>query len=1063
MEDGEAARPRTASPARRLTQQTTTITVPLKGGDDTPPAAASRGRGRPRKSLEGPKKRSGTPKPGRGGRRKSVVGQMEGKEEDADVWAPTPQKKTRGRPRKSLDTPQQAPQFTSTGTPLRMPEVDRSETNTIKDKASRTRSRQRRQEITPMKIGFSSDNSESPSTGTDIINQTTPSRAKRQALKKSSSTRVLATVTNDSEPASAKAPVKLQRDEAMLDSMIQSEGNLIGANPDVEGSQHGVDPTDEHHDFDTILESEGFSMVSVSSLASAERPNANSAENDEKWKALDDALANVMSPSISPSQHEKSLDVGQDANSGLSKYMPAIASSPSVPPASESHPARSPRALKQPTGGTPKLARIARAGIALQGALSPSDKTRNIGTSVQNSNTSQETSARESRSSSTSIPNSPKERISGLFEGFSMGTRRELRAGLRLGEELAKRQQLLSPKPSMSPQPESSSSYTAPEPTYPSLPSSDRSDRNGVESSTLDISIQYPSLTNNQLPSPDGSVVDGDEDRMSWKVDTPVKHDETPHPSLLCLAKTGGFATKARNLDSAAPLLKSHDYHAVNEVKWQREREAVSREIETASKSQIIEIESDSEARESEKRFDGDNSDIWQAEASTDHSRQTTPETSEVFQQSDIVRPRRSKLPSPWRWNSQFIYNDEIEPTETSSCWRPLKHEMSSGRGLTEPGQADDSTGTLCDRQLGPGKFFHQSANIIEEDTEAAPTKLRDRTALQVKPKSDTQVELSRLQADVLAGNQRQNERTLKAEVPIFGTKMAEVQILEHQESSTMIDPFIRRRRAESKDHNSAPLEQEPSAAVDPFLRNKVQEDILVKTHIVQPTTKTTSWLSRLATPVLSYFTPTTLPPPAIKSDILSSSPYEPLCKLTPWEECHFRALGPLYYAYLFYGPHIFPYNPRSPSAQFCGLTVATALGWSRKVTKADCGVADAFMVLLEERGFALGEAGEDWIEEGLVVRMCVSIWEGMVMKGEIEVQDGDKIGLRVEEDRIWKWKDIDWKTNESAYFERKRRTFDGLPSWKAQGLVWDPVSKSASKRDLQVEHETERPLLGRG
>lgn len=99
-------------------------------------------------------------------------------------------------------------------------------------------------------------------------------------------------------------------------------------------------------------------------------------------------------------------------------------------------------------------------------------------------------------------------------------------------------------------------------------------------------------------------------------------------------------------------------------------------------------------------------------------------------------------------------------------------------------------------------------------------------------------------------------------------------------------------------------------------------------------------------------------------------------------------------------------------------------------------------MVLLHERGFALAEPGEQWIEEGLPIRMCVDIWVGMVMRGEIAVNasSGEKAGLRKQGDRVWTAEDISWKDNASEYFERKRREFDGLPSWKVMGIRWPPV-----------------------
>ncbi|KAL2043670.1 hypothetical protein ABVK25_012553 [Lepraria finkii] len=81
------------------------------------------------------------------------------------------------------------------------------------------------------------------------------------------------------------------------------------------------------------------------------------------------------------------------------------------------------------------------------------------------------------------------------------------------------------------------------------------------------------------------------------------------------------------------------------EAEWQREREAVSRRIDMANKSQVVVIESDDD--EDPPGYDDDDedrSDIWQAEAS--QSREPTPEASEILLKPQVVKPRRSKLPA---------------------------------------------------------------------------------------------------------------------------------------------------------------------------------------------------------------------------------------------------------------------------------------------------------------------------------------------------------------------------------------------------------------------------------
>lgn len=118
-------------------------------------------------------------------------------------------------------------------------------------------------------------------------------------------------------------------------------------------------------------------------------------------------------------------------------------------------------------------------------------------------------------------------------------------------------------------------------------------------------------------------------------------------------------------------------------------------------------------------------------------------------------------------------------------------------------------------------------------------------------------------------------------------------------------------------------------------------------------------------------------------------------------------------------------------------MKIVTPLGWSRCVTPADCGVVSAFMVLLDERGFALSEPGERWIDDFIVFHQLVNLWVSMVMKGEVEIDEskGEKSGLRKQGDRRWTRDDIDWSKNRTEYLERKRRQFDGLPSWKAKGV----------------------------
>ena len=1019
------------SPVKRLAERTTTITVPLKGGDDTPPAMEKKGRGRPRKSLDGPTKRTGTPKPKVGGRRRTMPESPKKQEVNAHIEMVTPHKKPRGRPKKSTE-----PKDVEHSSGLsREDDLDvwlgsslagGEEAAEMRSKTTRTKGRGRRQEITPMKIAVDSD-IESRSSSISVTEDAPKELAWTLGNRHDERDQMEEKVYLSSEAPKSHIEQSLvsrlsngksalgQNDENGRRSDISRKSHSPSPHREDAQDQTDVDPTIQHQEYDSILESEGFSMVSVSSLPSV---GSNS----------------VSFPHQYGSPHENT---------------PTITSSPSVPPAPEVDKTQSsPRQLEVPSDGTPKLAKVVRAGIALQGALSPKDRSQKLGSPFQ-----------ESRKPSpflTGMPapqrqllrrvtksTSPEEHLEDLFRGFGAGTRRELKAGLRLGEELAKRQQQISQRPVVSPK-EGDDVFQRPSgPIYPKPSASDSKDHS-LNPLGSENSVRYPLLSNNQLPSPERSLVDEDEDRMSWKADTPIKREEPAFTSAQILVSDESIGPNASAIDYTMMARKEE---------WQREREAVSRQIEMVSKSQvIIIIDSDEEQEredEQDPNQDVNGSDIWQSEAqSADQSRSTTPEASDASLQPEVLKPRRSKLPSPWRRNSQIIYSDEVEPTDSDLFWQPDQSQArASKRRIDRKGQTQDrsdiSAASVFDTSLENTR--KAEAQIQSEALEAWPVE-----GSLVSNAEDSQTATS-AEHSLDHGSVQHADQAKRSPVVVIPSETHTVPerpptpkesptrdvIAVSEEIATL--KFTERLPVELTSRNPA----DDKAVIDPRLFQKKTSPSSAPNNAkgpippiqaLQPTQSSTSWLSRLTSPIWSVFAPaTSLPPAATKEDILCSSPHEPLCQLTPWEECHFRALGPLYYSSLLYGAHLFPFNPKSPSARYCGAYVTTKLGWSRKIRPEDCGITDAFMVLLDERGYALGEPGARWIDEGMVIAMCVTLWVGMVKRGEVEVDrsKGERIGLRDQGDRMWTKDDIDWASNETAYFERKRREFDGLPSWK--------------------------------
>jgi hypothetical protein len=185
-----------------------------------------------------------------------------------------------------------------------------------------------------------------------------------------------------------------------------------------------------------------------------------------------------------------------------------------------------------------------RAGIALQGVLSPKP------------------SSEKSRPKSPGGPQgTPKQRLDHLFEGFDSGTRRELRAGLRFGEELAKRQR---------------SSLLA-----------------DMERKPAKDSLSTPIWRGETTVQHTPIVVPAKASSMVEKQASPPCFDNALEP------KRANSVDKSSLLEPTTPARFGKPVDAAyldtqaKERQWQLEREAVSRQIQNAYADQIVIISSD--------------------------------------------------------------------------------------------------------------------------------------------------------------------------------------------------------------------------------------------------------------------------------------------------------------------------------------------------------------------------------------------------------------------------------------------------------------------------------------
>ena len=1063
----------TLSP-NRLTERTTTTTVPLKFGDDGVPAE-KKSRGRPRKSLENPVKRNGTPNPKAALRRKTMPEtSTEGSEFS---WVPTPPKKGRPRGRKTLPRAyEKSPLAVDTlGSQMITPARQTPE-RTIKARPfSRTRSRNRRKEITPRKIlqqaesGSEESRTETPSNMSDTrqvrLNDTLlpgQSHSTEQETSHDSSQGLLSDISEPAVSSLERSTLDIE-DEKMWRSMIRqdsvSPAGVVAAGKNIGGSTGSLelDPTDQHLEFDTILESEGFSMVSVESLQSTSNKSGGRTSEDKgssRKRSTPSVVAHSSPPTLVsgvesplPLPHKKGAlvssgkETAPQGASNISNYFSSELHTPEslmTMPLMPSKPVpidlqTCQRTIDEPTDGTPKIDRVVRAGVALQAVPSPSGHVHShcqhtlaspFSMSRTPAGSSKDNSPRSDGIESSSIPSS---RASGMFDGFSAASRRELRAGLRLGEELAKRQRSTLSTSDGNPDLEPSINQVQHSLSYPQLSALELNEPPKIGGSTIEQGMSHPTFTNTQLPSPQKSDVDEDEYHMSWKADAPA--------SVQLTISNDNVARSGDTVDHSM---------LAKEAEWQREREAVSKQIQEANSSQVIVIDSGDEessrdsASNASQRLPSEGENVFPAMGS-----------SEMSIRLEMAKSRRSKLPSPWRRNTGEVYSDEIQPNDSDMFWQPDVAQVeavkkrqerrrqiqtsqdSSALSLTEPIAKNDPVPSL----LTPGTPEPKPDNMIATNDTDLLAILKTPGSDEDSVSDDTYCEESdaQSQCDSEYFSDSSEELTEDCIQPT----------LELMASETSIS------LAQGESAASVPLPDSPYLApIDPRLLGVAKESEtstkLKPTQDGESTEASGSWFGMLTAPLTSLFKPRFSLPPMTESDILIGCCEKPLPLYQPWTTAHADALKRFIHVSVFYTPELLPYNSRSQSAFLLGATVTVRGNWARKITKGDCGVIDGFLLLLRHRGIApkggwnLWERGQISIRE-IAVRV-VEYWVFMVTSGSVKKGDwkGVKVGLRRAGDRTWTEGDIDWEDNMNAYFEEKRALFEkyGLPSWKAKGLV---------------------------
>ncbi|KAF4171919.1 hypothetical protein CNMCM8694_001804 [Aspergillus lentulus] len=199
------------------------------------------------------------------------------------------------------------------------------------------------------------------------------------------------------------------------------------------------DPTEEHREFDSIMESEGFSMVSLDTLPSVKQhglsinsQNGNGALKPflarEKMANTEKSKRKVSSLNLNPRMDSPDVEVETESRLQATEpqALPVSAEKRQSAPILRESPA--PAFVPKQRNPLARLARIIRAGVALEGTL----RRPYEGAPVPTPGTPD---LREQISSLEA----PKRRLELLFSDLHPRMRRELRAGLGFAQELAKR------------------------------------------------------------------------------------------------------------------------------------------------------------------------------------------------------------------------------------------------------------------------------------------------------------------------------------------------------------------------------------------------------------------------------------------------------------------------------------------------------------------------------------------------------------------------------------------------------------------------------------------------
>lgn len=310
-----------------------------------------------------------------------------------------------------------------------------------------------------------------------------------------------------------------------------------------------------------------------------------------------------------------------------------VFSSPALPP--PLHPARDQQELRPTLDHTqrPTLSPIARSGRALQDIIipsSPRSRSQSLGSPFK--------SPASERRSSSIVPAAEPVRLAGPLPRLDLSSQFSDRTSQESSQQSHKSSSAAQDDPfrntdvlkERSPSPPQEEPYSLGMPSGHPRSGSLKMDANSFRS----------------------------ESAMSWQAEEVFVIPQESNPK-----SSSSNTSNPRRQQSQMDYLRAATNNMTSEQRWQAERNEVKRQIAESNPKEVVTIDSEDEADHAQEEDDEDFGLLLETLNSSSPAAQSRPEpTREVAD-----KPKRSKIPSPWRQNSKrLVYSDEISQFSSS-------------------------------------------------------------------------------------------------------------------------------------------------------------------------------------------------------------------------------------------------------------------------------------------------------------------------------------------------------------------------------------------------------------